>query len=86
MSLLNTAIAKMQAKRQIRMDAAINFDKPSVAILAQPTSINQSTGVLIATAPDGGEIQYSAGNFRPQSAVISVVAAKNSLIAFGDWL
>lgn len=86
MGLLNTAIAKMQAKRQIRMELAINAAKPTVAILAEPTGFNQATGVFIATAPDGGEIQYNAGNFRAQSAVISVVPAKNSLIAFGDWL
>lgn len=85
MSLLGSAIAIQRSKRAKRIDSLAS-EKPTVAILAEPSGFDRSTGVLIATAPDGGEIQYSAGNFRAQPSVISVVPAKNSVIAFGDWL
>lgn len=84
--LLLIAIATQSNKRADRLRA--NIDRSLSArsnIIATPTGYDSSSGLFVATAINGSEVQYSSGNESAQPNQISVSVARGSLIGFGDW-
>ncbi len=84
--LLSMAIAKQSEKRGDRMASVTQqATQTQSSVIASPQGLDTTTGLNIAVGVDGGEIQYMRGNFTAQPTQISVVKAKGSLVAFGDW-
>ena len=83
---VNASIAQSNKRvDRIKKEAEKAFDQLQ-SVIAQPSGFDSKTGAYIATTPDGGQVQYKLGNYPAQPNLISIVAAKNSLIGFGDWI